>query len=112
MRVSNLAVVILGALALGGCAASIAAGAVGAAVRAANQDDPVAPGYDVGAAATQACTPRAAQHGNVHIIDVELRSASKAIVWGTVTANGHRRSFECRFDGKISDFKLREIGAQ
>lgn len=112
MRVSTLALAALAALPLGGCAASIAASAVGAAVRAADKDDPVDPGYDVGGAASQACTAHARQHGEVHIIDVEHRSPTKAIVWGTVTANGVRRSFECRFDGKIDAFKLREIRPQ
>ena len=112
MRVSTLALVALSAVPLGGCAASIAASAVGAAVRAADKDDPVDPGFDVGPAATQACTARATQHGEVHIIDVDRRSPGKAIVWGTVTANGQRRSFECRFDGKVAEFKLRDIPAR
>lgn len=112
MRSTILPLLLLAPLALGGCAAGLAASAVGAAVRAADKDDPVDPGYDVGGAANQACTAHARQHGEVHIIDVEHRSPTKAIVWGTVTANGQRRSFECRFDGKIADFKLREIPSQ
>ena len=100
---------ILAVLPLGGCAASIAASAVGAAVRAANQGDRADPNIDVGPAATEACTAHASQHGAVHIIDVERRGPGKVTVWGTVTAAGHRRSFECRYDGKIDGFKLREI---
>jgi hypothetical protein len=102
-----LAAVALGALPLGGCVASVAAGAVGAAARAAKK--PVDPNRDLGPAALEACTARAATLGEVHVIDVERRSSGNSIVWGTVTAAGKRQSFECRFDGKIEAFKLREI---
>ena len=96
------------ALPLGGCAASLAASAVGAAVRAADKPDAV-PTEDPGPAARQACTAQAAQHGEVTVIDTEYRSAARLIVWGTVQKAAQRRSFECRWNGKIVDFKLRDI---
>ncbi len=108
MRRSMLPLLLLGALPLGGCVAGMAAGAVGAAARAAQKPEAV-PTQDPGPAARQACTERASQHGTVHIIDTEYRSAARLIVWGTVTAEGKRRSFECRYDGKVVDFKLRAI---
>lgn len=61
--------------------------------------------------ATQACTQRAAQHGSVHIIDVEQRRADRLIVWGSTTdAQQVRRTFECHFTTGLVSFKLREIG--
>ena len=96
------------ALPLGGCAASIAASAVGAAVRATDKPDPV-PTEDPGPAARTACSAEAAKHGEVTIIDTEYRSASRLIVWGRVESGAQRRSFECRWDRKIVDFKLRDI---
>ena len=95
------------ALPLGGCAASLAAGAVGAAVRAA--DKPDAPGEDPGPPALEACKARAGALGAVHIIDLQYKSASKVTIWGTVQGAGAKKSFECNWDGKISGFKLREI---
>ena len=95
-------------LALGGCAASIAASAVGAAVRAADKPDAV-PTSDPGPAARAACTAEGERFGTVKIIDTEYKSASKLIVWGTVEAEGRRRSFECEFEGKLKNFKLRAI---
>ncbi|HEX2765003.1 MAG TPA: hypothetical protein VHM92_14320 [Allosphingosinicella sp.] len=108
MKSSILLSLALAALPLGGCAASIAAGAVGAAVRAADRPDR-APAVDPGPFARQACSERAAPYGGVHIIDTEYRTPAKLTVWGTVEAQGKRRSFECRYEGQITDFKLREI---
>ena len=108
MRRSVLPLLLVAALALGGCAASLAASAVGAAVRAADKPDPV-PTEDPGPAARQACTAEAAKHGEVTIIDTEYRSPSRLIVWGTAQDSARRRSFECRWDGKIDDFNLRDI---
>jgi hypothetical protein len=93
---------------LGGCAASLAASAVGAAVRATDRPDPV-PTEDPGPAARQACTAEAERHGPVHIIDTEYRSASKLVVWGTVQGPAKRQSFECRYSGKVVSFKLRDL---
>ena len=107
MRRSILPLLVLAVLPLGGCAAGLAAGAVGAAVRAA--DGPGEPGRDLGPAAVETCIARASKLGKVHIIDVERRSSGNVIVWGTVEDERERRSFECRFDGKIAGFKLRPI---
>ena len=109
MRRAILPLLLLAAaLPLGGCAASLAASAVGAAGRAADKPDAV-PTEDPGPAARTACTAEAAKHGEVAIIDTEYRSAARLIVWGTVQGATQRRSFECRWDGKIADFKLRDI---
>jgi hypothetical protein len=93
---------------LGGCAASLAASAVTAAVRATDKPD-APPTEDPGPAARQACTERAQQHGAVRIIDTEYRSASRLIVWGTAGEGSQRQSFECRYEGKIVEFKLRGV---
>jgi hypothetical protein len=106
-----LLVPILGcALALSGCVASVAAGALGAAVRGSQSGkDQYYNDEAVKLAASQACRAQAGQHGEVQIIDIEQRSATKAMVWGTVTSPAERRSFECRFDKKVVGFKLRKI---
>lgn len=107
MRGLVLPLLLGGALALGGCAASLAAGAIGAAVRSGQPKPSADP--DQARSAAEACTARAAQHGEVHIIDVERRSPSEVIVWGTVETGGERRSFQCDYGDKISGFKLRPI---
>jgi hypothetical protein len=107
MRGSIVPMVLAGVLALPGCAASLAAGAVGAAIRSGQKPPTVDPHQ--GRAALEACTARAAQHGEVHIIDVERRSASEVIVWGTVGQDAGRRSFQCNYRDRISGFKLRPI---
>ena len=107
MRRSFLPLLLIAALPLGGCAASLAASAVGAAVQAADKPEK-APTEDPGPAARAACTAEAAKHGEVTVIDVEYRSASRLIVWGTVANGAQRRSFECRWNGKIVEFKLRD----
>ena len=103
-----LPILAASSLALGGCAASIAAGVAGAALRSA-QGAKSASAEDVGPAAAEACQARASQHGEVNIIDVERRRGGKITVWGTVDGGGERRSFECRYDGKIAAFKLRPM---
>jgi len=108
MRRSILPLLALAALPLGGCAASLAAGAVGAAVRAADRPDPP-PKEDPGPAARAACTARASQYGDVRIIDVVYRSPAKLVVWGSVDGQGRRRSFQCRYDGKLVGFEIKEI---
>ncbi len=108
MRRSILLTVTLAALPLGGCAASIAASAVGAAVRAADKPDK-APAEDPGPVARAACAAHAAQYGNVKIIDVVYKSVAKVVVWGSVEGEGRKRSFQCRWDGKIVGFEVKEI---
>jgi hypothetical protein len=102
-----LAFVLAGAFALGGCAASLAASAVGAAIQA-SQGQPRAIA-NLREAAAEACRAHAARYGEPRIIDVNLRGPGKAVVWGTVEAGTGRQSFECRYAGKIAGFKLRPI---
>lgn len=108
MRRSILPLLALAALPLGGCVAGLAVGAVGAAVRAADKPAPP-PKEDPGPAARAACTVRASPYGEVRIIDTVYKSAAKLVIWGSVEAQGRRRSFQCRWDGKIVGFELREI---
>ena len=110
MRKLLLPLLLIAAPALSGCVASIAASAVTAAVQAARK--PTDPNADAGPAALEACRARAAQDGEVRIIDVERRTPGKAVVWGTVQNEAERRSFECRYSGKITAFKLRAIPQQ
>lgn len=111
MRRSLLLAVALGALPLGGCAASLAASAVGAAVRAADRPDR-APAQDPGPVARSACLARASQYGNAKVIDAIYKSVAKVTVWGSVESEGRKRSFQCRWDGKIVGFELKEVGAR
>ena len=61
-------------------------------------------------AATEACTAQAAQHGSVHIVDVEQRRADRIIVWGSVTdAQQRRRTFECHYTTRLARFRLGEV---
>lgn len=110
MRQPILLLLLATTPALGGCAASIAAGVLGAALRGSGSEQQANAGQDFGPAAAAACRDRASQHGQVQVIDVELRS-DRAVVWGTVHKEQERRSFECHFNGKVSNFKLRTIQA-
>jgi hypothetical protein len=98
------------ALPLGGCVAGMAVGAASALAREATKGPAVDPSIDVAPAAREACAARAAEEGAARIIDVEDRGPGKAIVWGTVGEGPQRRSFECRWAGKIVGFTLRAIG--
>jgi hypothetical protein len=111
MRRSILLLLLLATLPLGGCAASLAAGAVGAAVRAADRPDR-APKEDPGPVARRACTAHASQYGTVKIIDTVYKSVAKVTVWGSVEGAGPKRSFQCRWDGKIVGFELKEVGGR
>ena len=104
---SALFVLVAGALAVSGCVAGMAASAVGMAARSA-QGQP-ASNEHLKPAAAAACTAHASPYGAVRIIDVEQRSASRIIVWGTVGDGQERRSFECAYGTKITGFKLRAI---
>lgn len=59
--------------------------------------------------ALQECSARASTYGTVHIIDVEQRSTSRMIVWGTVDDGKAKRSFQCDFGKQITGFTLRPI---
>lgn len=95
------------ALSLGGCAAGIAAGAVGVAVRSA-RGEPESNAH-LKPKAVEACRAHASQFGAVNVIDVAQASTSRITVWGTVDDGKARRSFECGFGTKITGFKLRAI---
>ncbi len=111
MRRPILLLFALAALPLGGCAAGLAASAVGAAVRAADGPEKV-PTEDPGPAARAACGARAAQYGTVRIIDTVYKSPARLVVWGSAEAEGRKRSFQCRWDGKIVGFEVNEIEAR
>ncbi|HEX9964242.1 MAG TPA: hypothetical protein VGB04_04585 [Allosphingosinicella sp.] len=111
MRRSIPLLLALGALPLGGCAASIAASAVGAAVRAADRPDK-APSADPGPVAREACLAQASKYGTARVIDIVYRSVAKVVVWGAVEGEGRTRSFQCRWDGKIVGFELKEVGGR
>ena len=101
---------LLGSLfALSGCAAGIAANALGAAVRSAKGQPQV--NEHLKPLAVQACSARASQFGTVQVIDVEQRTLSKIIVWGTATNGAARQSFECAYTTKVVGFQLRAIKA-
>jgi len=111
MRGWTAALFLFGAMPLGGCVAGMAVGAVSALGSAAAKGGSHAdPNIDVGPDARAACTARAASEGPAHVIDVEYRGPGKAIVWGTIGEGAGRRSFECRWAGKIVGFTLRAIG--
>ena len=113
MRRSLLLLVAAASLPLGGCLAGLAAGAVGAAVQAASPNrGPVAYSADLVAAARAACAERAAQHGQVHIIDAEQGRGGRVRVWGTVQGPAERRSFICTWNREVSGFTLRAIPAR
>lgn len=99
----------VGALSLGGCVAGLAAGAAGAAVRGvAGKPQNNEQAHST---AEADCGTRAAQYGKVHIIDIEQRSPSKIVVWGTADDGKQRRSFECSFGTRITGFNLRTIAS-
>jgi hypothetical protein len=108
MRRSILPLLVLAALPLGGCAASIAASAVGAAARAADRPDK-APKEDPGPLARSACLAHASKYGTARVIDVVYRSVAKVVVWGAIEGEGPKRSFQCRWDGKIVGFEVKEV---
>jgi len=108
MRPSFLPLLLAGAFLQSGCVASLAASAVGAAVRAATPDRPDVV-HDLRAAAAAACQARGARHGEVRIIDTEQRRDGRVTVWGTVQDAQQRRSFQCTYDRRVTAFDLRPI---
>jgi osmotically-inducible protein OsmY len=111
MRRSILALSAASSLALGGCAASIAASVVGAAVRSADAHERASRPPLVAQEGVDACSARASAQGQVSIIDSEVRSG-KLTVWGTVQSDQERQAFECSYSGKVTAFKLRPIPAR
>lgn len=106
----RMALVAASGFALSGCVAGMAANAV--AMAAAGARGEPQSNEHLQPAARQACTAQASAYGAVRIIDVEQRSTSRMIVWGTVDDGRQRRSFECGFGTSISYFKLRPIAAR
>jgi hypothetical protein len=80
-------------------------------VRAADRPDRP-PAEDPGPAARAACTARASPYGTARIIDTVYKSAAYLVVWGAVEGEGRTRSFECRWNGRIVGFELREVEAR
>ncbi len=108
MTSKSLLPILLGSLfALSGCAASLAAGALGAVARGAKGQSQG--NEHLKPLAVQACSARASQFGTVKIIDVEQRSLSKIIIWGTASDGTSRQSFECAYTSKIVAFQLRAV---
>lgn len=112
MRTRMALAAALAALPLGGCVAGMAVGAVNAVGSAAARGSAraVDPNVDIGPSAREACMARAAPLGAARVIDVEPRGPGKAIVWGSVGEGAARRSFECRWAGRIVGFTVRSIG--
>lgn len=106
-RMLALSLLLCGGFALSGCMAGLAVSALGTAVDSARgqpqSNEHLKP------EAVAACSAHASQYGAVHIIDIEQRSTSKIVVWGTASGAKERRSFECAFGTRITGFKLRPI---
>lgn len=107
MNCAPLLLLVGSSLALGGCAVGLAMTAARLAVQSA-RGTPESNEH-LGPTAAQACTAHASQFGKAHIIDVEQRTPSKIIVWGTVEGGEERRSFQCHYGTKITGFELRDI---
>ena len=105
-------ILLVAAPMLGGCVASMAASAVGAAVQAATGGERPAVTQDLRSAATDACRARAADSQDFRVIDVEQQTDGDVTVWGTLQSPQGRRSFECRYRGRVVAFRLREIGSR
>ena len=94
-------------VALGGCVAAMAASAASMAAQSARGQ--TQSNEHLKPTARAACEAHAVRYGMVHIIDVEQRSSSRIIVWGTIGEGDQRRSFECSYGTRITGFKLRAI---
>lgn len=95
------------ALALGGCAYGLAAGAIGSVANAASGGRSEAPADP--AAASQACSARAGALGRVRIIDVVARGNGLR-VFGAIEGGAQPLSFQCDFrGGRITGFETRRI---
>jgi hypothetical protein len=107
-RKIRLALTLLAAPALGGCALQAALAAADIAPRL--RGPMGAKNAHLKPVALQQCTDRARQYGSVYIVDVEQRRADRIIVWGSVTdARQQRRTFECHFTTRLGQFKLGEV---
>jgi hypothetical protein len=107
-RKIQLLLVLLASPALGGCAVQAALAAAQLAEYLPERQG--ASNAHLTTAATQACTARAQQYGSVYIVGVDQHRTDKIIVSGSVTdPQQRRRTFECHFTTKVTQFKLREI---
>ena len=110
MKRAALPLLMMSGFTLSGCVASMAASAVGAAV---NASQPRETNEDLRRPAVAACTTRAVEHGEVHIIDAEQSRGGRVTVWGTATSPEQRQGFTCRWSGgEVSDFDLRVLPAR
>lgn len=92
---------------LSGCAATLAASASNAVVRAVQ--GPVRSNEGFRGSAVDECSARAAPYGTVHIIDVQQARVDKLIIWGTADDGKVRHSFKCGYTRKITGFTVRVI---
>lgn len=106
-RVIALSLVVGSALALGGCLAGMAAGAVGMAARSAQGASPT--NEHLQPEAREACSEQASQYGAVHVNVVQQRTRNEITVWGTIDNGKELHSFECGYGTKITSFKLRAV---
>ena len=110
MRKIGLALLVLAAPALSGCALQAAMLAADLAGDIPRHQGPS--NAHLKPAATEACTQQARQHGSVYIVDVQQLYPDRLIVWGSVTdAQQQRQTFECHFTTAVVSFKVREIRA-
>jgi len=108
----RLALVMAGAVALGGCAASPLGGmggpleAVLGSVLGGSQNNSHNSNFQQ--AAVNACGNHAARYGQVQVQDVRQHSNNTLRVYGIVGSNYGSRDFQCSFrsDGRITDFDI------
>ena len=110
MRIGPFPALLGCALALGGCAYIGLAPAVVEAVNSSRADGYV--GTDFEAAATEACTARAARYGPPTISKVQRIGEKTVRVNGAVQEAMRTRAFACDFrsNGRISGFSIQRAG--
>ena len=118
MRKLMTPILVTSGLAISGCStvlpivlSTVVQQGVGAAVGAAKRSGESAiPPQQLQAAAVNACTQAASQHGQATVNTLQQIGSSTVRANGTIAANGSypQRSFTCSFrsDGKITDFRL------
>ncbi len=118
MRKLMILVLVTSGLATSGCAtvlpmvlSTVVQHGVGEAVGAAKRAGASAiPPRQLQAAAVNACTQQASQHGQATVNTLQQIGSSTVRANGTIAAKGSypQRSFTCSFrsDGKITDFRL------
>ena len=107
-RKIGLALILLAAPALGGCALQAAMAAADLVQYLPENHGPS--NAHLMPAATQACTQQARQYGTVYIVDVSQPRPDRIVIGGSVTdAQQRRRTFECQFTTAVVSFKVTEI---